>query len=364
MFIKQVSLRNFRNYREQTVLLENGLNVLAGKNASGKTNFAESVYCGALGKSPRTSKDKEMINWGCDFARIDIKVAKKYRDFDITLIIDDKDKKRLSIGGIPCSKMSELIGVLNVVYFSPDEIKMIKESPQERRRFVDISLCQQSKKYLYSLQKYNAVLAQRNKLLKSGLGQNTLKQTLFVWDNQLASYGAYIIKKRYEFVKKLKDFAYNSHKFLTDGKENLSLSYECTLDDADENEIKDMFLQSLNAAFEKDVNLFYTTFGCHRDDLSIKIDDIDVRKFGSQGQQRSAALSLKFAEIDLFGDELGEKPVLLLDDVLSELDNTRREKLLQMSSSLQTIITCTEFNENVPHTLYSVSGGKIQKAVQ
>lgn len=362
MFIKKVTLKDFRNYRQQTVELDPGLNIFAGENASGKTNFAESIYFAALGKSPRTNHSKEMINWSAKQAYINLTVGKKFRDHEITLLVDNKDKKKLLLDGLPCSKLSDVVGVLNVVYFSPDELRMIKEGPQERRRFMDISLCQQSKNYLYSLQKYNAVLAQRNKLLKSGFGVNTLKETLFVWDAQLSKYGAYIIRKRYLFVEKLKRLAEASHKTLSDGKETLSLSYECALPFDEEENLEREFAESLKASFEKDTDLFFTSFGCHRDDLDISIDGVDVRKYGSQGQQRSAALSLKFAEIDLFGEEIGEKPVLLLDDVLSELDEKRRSNLLNMSSSLQTLITCTEFDEKVPYTLFNVKNGSIEKA--
>ena len=362
MFIKKVTLKDFRNYRQQTVELDPGLNIFAGENASGKTNFAESIYFAALGKSPRTNHSKEMINWSAKQAYINLTVGKKFRDHEITLLVDNKDKKKLLLDGLPCSKLSDVVGVLNVVYFSPDELRMIKDGPQERRRFIDISLCQQSKNYLYSLQKYNAVLAQRNKLLKSGLGVNTLKETLFVWDQQLAKYGAYIIYKRYKFIENLKHFAEISHDTLSGGKEKLSLSYECDLSYDDEETLFSEFSNSLKAAFEKDTELCFTTFGCHRDDIDITIDGVDVRKFGSQGQQRSAALSLKFAEIALFGEEVGEKPVLLLDDVLSELDEKRRASLLEMSSSLQTIITCTELDENVPYTLFRVRNGNIKKA--
>lgn len=359
MFIRKVRLKDFRNYKDQSVELSEGLNVFEGENASGKTNFAESVYFAALGKSPRTAHSKEMINWAAKQAYVYVTVAKKFRDHEIALSIDSKDKKRLLLDGLPCSKLSDVVGVLNVVYFSPDELKMIKEGPSERRRFIDISLCQQSKNYLYALQKYNTVLAQRNKLLKSGLGVNSLKETLFVWDCQLSKYGAYIINKRYLFIQKMKEAAKKSHLLLSGGKEELSLSYECDLGFDDTEVLEKEFAQSLKASFEKDTELFFTTFGCHRDDLDITVDGTDVRKFGSQGQQRSAALSLKFAEIDLFEEETGEKPVLLLDDVLSELDENRRSKLLEMSSSLQTVITCTEFEEKVSCTRFRVKNGNI-----
>lgn len=359
MRVGKVTLKNFRNYGTQTVTLKEGLNVFSGENASGKTNFAESVYCCAIGRSPRTQNDREMIKWGEESASVCVEVLKRYRNWEISLNIDSKGKKRLSIDGVPAYKMSEIVGILNVVYFSPDELKLIKDGPAERRRFMDISLCQQSKNYLFNLQKYNAVLAQRNKLLKSGLGINTLRQTLFVWDTQLAKYGAYITRKRYEFAQKLKKFAAASHARLSGEKEKLDISLESSLGYDDIEIIAEEFLHTLEGNVQKDADLSYTSFGCHRDDLEITLNGVDVRKYGSQGQQRSAALSLKFAEIDLFGSETGEKPVLLLDDVLSELDAGRCSRLLEMSADLQTIITCTSFSSEVPHTDFTVKNGSI-----
>lgn len=359
MRIGKVTLTDFRNYASQTVTLKEGLNVFEGENASGKTNFAESLYCCAIGKSPRTQNDKEMIRWGADRASASVEVIKQYRSYEVRLIIDSKGKKRLAIDGVPAYKMSEILGVLNIVYFSPDELKLIKEGPAERRRFMDISLCQQSKPYLFNLQKYNSCLAQRNKLLKSGLGINSLKQTLFVWDTQLAKHGAYITRKRYEFAQKLKTYAKNAHFKLSCEKEELGISLESSLDYDDIEAVAEQYRAALSANVEKDIDLSFTSFGCHRDDLKITLNDIDVRKFGSQGQQRSAALSLKFAEIDLFCGEVGERPVLILDDVLSELDAARSRRLLEMSADLQTVITCTHFDEDVPHSSFKVNNGCI-----
>ena len=360
MRIGKVSLTNFRNYSSQTVELKDGLNVFEGENASGKTNFAESLYCCALGKSPRTQNDREMIKWGEDSAVVRVEVVKRYRNYEIELRIDHKGKKRLAIDGIPAYKMSEIIGVLNIVYFSPDELRLIKDGPAERRQFMDISLCQQSRNYLYNLQKYNAVLAQRNKLLKSNLGVNTLKQTLFAWDCQLAKHGAYITKKRYEFAEKLKTYAKKSHNRLSGDREELGISLESSLGYDDVEEIAREFRETLEKNIERDSELSFTSFGCHRDDLKITLNGVDVRKFGSQGQQRSAALSLKFAEIELIESEVGETPVLLLDDVLSELDEGRSERSLQMSADMQTVITCTEFRQDVPHTSFRVNKGSIE----
>ena len=359
MRIRKVTLTDFRNYTSQTVSLKEGLNVFEGENASGKTNFAESLYCCAIGKSPRTQNDKEMIRWGASAACVNVEVVKQYRNYEIRLVIDQKGKKKLAIDGIPAYKMSEILGILNIVYFSPDELKLIKEGPSERRRFMDISLCQQSKTYLFNLQKYNACLAQRNKLLKSGLGFNSLKQTLFVWDTQLAKHGSYLTRKRYEFAQKLKTYAKNTHMRLSGEKEELGISLESSLIYDELDAIAAQYRAHLEADIQKDIDLSFTSFGCHRDDLKITLNDIDVRKFGSQGQQRSAALSLKFAEIDLFWGEVGERPVLILDDVLSELDEGRSRRLLEMSADLQTIITCTKFDEDIPHVSFKVRNGSI-----
>ncbi|MDE5617062.1 MAG: DNA replication/repair protein RecF, partial [Clostridia bacterium] len=297
-----------------------------------------------IGKSPRTNKAREMIRWGSDNAYIKVNLKKQYARHTVEYYIDAGDKKIIKIDGIPLVKQSEILGMLNIVFFSPDEMKLIKESPQERRRFADISLSQQNKKYLYSLSKYNNILAQRNKLLKESRDIKALPEMLYGWDVQLAEHGAYIIAKRYEFIEKIQVFASKIHSEITDGKEVLELEYESNVEYCENDKMKESFFQKLRSNIEKDMNLLYTSFGSHRDDIAIRINGIDVRKYGSQGQQRTVALSLKLAEIYLFESEIGEKPVLLLDDVLSELDASRRQKLMELSSGLQTIITCTDFD--------------------
>ncbi len=348
MYIERVTLKNFRNYENKTVEFKDGLNVIIGRNASGKTNLLESLYCSGIGKSPRTNKYREMIRWDSDYAYIKVTLKKNRSTHTIEYSIDSQDKKRIAIDGIPLVKLSEILGMLNIVFFSPDEMRLIKESPQERRRFADISLSQQNKKYFYSLSKYNNVLAQRNKLLKESRDMRSLPEMLYGWDVQLAEHGAYMIGKRYEFVEKIQTFAKKIHLEITDGKEDLQLEYESNVQYGDVKEMQAVFFDKLRSNIEKDTNLSYTSFGCHRDDIAIKINGIDVRKYGSQGQQRTVALSLKLAEIYLFESEIGEKPVLLLDDVLSELDLYRRQKLMELSSGLQTIITCTDFDMDLP----------------
>lgn len=349
MYIESVQLKNFRSYELKEVTFKEGLNIIVGQNASGKTNLLESIYCCGIGKSPRTNIYKEMIKWGKDIAYIKVILRKNKTVHTIEFSIDSQNKKRIAIDGIPLVKLGEIIGMLNIVFFSPDEMKLIKDGPQERRRFADISLSQQNKKYFYSLTKYNNVLSQRNKLLKENRDVKALPEMLYGWDVQLAEHGAYIIQKRYEFIDKIKDFAKKMHSELTNNLEELELEYESKVEYGDINAMRDIFFERLRSDFDKDLNLLYTSFGAHRDDICIKINGIDVRKFGSQGQQRSVALSLKLAEIYLFEREVGEKPVLLLDDVLSELDPDRRRKLTELSSGLQTLITCTDFDMNIEH---------------
>lgn len=359
MFIESVQLTNFRSYEQKKIDFKEGLNVIVGENAVGKTNLLESIYCCGIGKSPLTNKYREMVRWEKDVANIKVKLRKNQTTHTIDFYIDSQDKKRISVDGIPLVKLGELIGMLNIVFFSPDEMKLIKDGPQERRRFADISLSQQNKKYFYSLSKYNNIISQRNKLLKENRDLKSLPEILYGWDVQLAQYGAYIISKRYEFIEKIQEFAKKMHLELTGNKEILELGYESKVEYGELKKMEESFFERLRSDFEKDVNLSYTSFGAHRDDISIKINGIDVRKYGSQGQQRSVALSLKLAEIYLFESEVGEKPVLLLDDVLSELDPMRRQKLMELSSGLQTLITCTDFDMDIKYNRIEIKSERV-----
>ena len=361
MIIKEITLKNFRNYEDETIKFQEGLNVIIGNNAMGKTNLLESIYCCAIGKSPKTTKYKELIRMGQNSAHIKIILQKKYRDHTIEFSVDNKENKKIKIDGVPLSKLRELVGYMNIIFFSPEEIKMIKEGPQERRRFIDISLSQQSKNYLYSLSKYNEILANRNKLLKENFADENIKDMLVIWDSQLAKEGANIIKKRYEFVDNLKIAAKEAHSKLTGNKEDLEIAYESLVDNIDIKSIEDAIYNKLLENADKDISLRYTSIGPHRDDIAIVSNGIDIRNFGSQGQQRTCALSLKLAEITLFENEIKEKPILLLDDVLSELDEFRRNKLMELSSELQTMITCTDFDMDIAHNEIRVQNGKIIK---
>ena len=357
MKILSLSLSNFRNYESQQVTFDGGLNVLHGKNASGKTNMIESVYLCSLLRSPRTTKDKELIRMGANRAKVSLTVEKKFRKHTISILIDEVGKKKVAIDGIPVQRAGELLGVLGVVFFSPDELKLVKDSPAERRGFLDVGLSQQQKSYFKALQNYNKTLKQKNNLLKDSRYADNLDDMLDVWDIGLAEHGATIIKKRMEYVAELDKFASVAHGKISSGKEQLKLSYETAV--KTEGDVRRNLEEALLSAREKDKELGYSTVGPHRDDIKIEIDSIDARKFASQGQQRTIALAMKLGEVEMYKQETGETPVLLLDDVLSELDKTRRDVLLKATSGVQTILTCTEF-DGEGAKLFEVKEGKIR----
>ena len=357
MIIKSLRLVNFRNYNSQDVEFSPNLNVIIGKNAQGKTNLLEAVFLCAIGRSPRTTKDKDLIKWQSTYARITLDVSRKIGSKSIDLYLFTNQNKAIKIDKIGIKKIGQLLGTFNAIYFSPDELKLIKESPDERRRFMDIDLCQFDRNYYYNLQNYNQILQQRNKLLKTP-DVAVLKETLPVWNEQLATFGAKIILSRLELVEKLKKHCYNIHKNLTSDKEELNIEYQGYIADS-ENDLKILLLKKYEESIDKDIKLGYTTVGPHRDDIKIMSNNIDLRSFGSQGQQRTASLSLKLGELEVFKEHLGEYPVLLLDDVLSELDITRQTKLLEFISPIQTLLTCTDFDFDIPHKKINIENGKL-----
>ncbi len=360
MRILSLELKNFRNYNQVSINFKDGLNVLHGQNASGKTNMLESIYLSSIFHSPRTTKDKEMILIGEKKASIKIVIECKYARHTINLQIDEQGKKKVAIDGIPVNRAGELLGVLGVVFFSPDEMRLVKESPSERRRFLDVGISQQQKSYFMALQRYNKTLKQKNNLLKESKYAQNLDDMLDVWDMGLAKEGAIIIKKRMEYIAILNDAARKFHYALSGDKETLVLSYEsgaktdCRVGDLQEN-----LYNAIVGAREKDKELGFSTVGPHRDDIKIEINGKDSRKFASQGQQRTIALAMKLGEVVIYKNEIGEPPVLLLDDVLSELDESRQKLLLEMTQGFQTILTCTEYKLPNTATLYHVNDGTI-----
>ncbi len=362
MFVKNVALKNYLSYPELYTEFTEGINVLTGQNAVGKTNLAESIYYASVGKSARGLRDKELIHWGGDGnAEIHLTVQKKYAKHTIDIAIDKQGKKRIMIDRIPIVKMGELMGAVYVVYFSPGEMRLIKESPVDRRRFIDISLCQQDKIYFYTLVKYNQLLSQRNKLLKDYYNSPTLKSMSDIIVEKMCREQEYIIKKRKDFLSRLAPVADERHLILSGGKERLELTYES--EEIDEKNIPESLKELYDKSFEKDKHLTYTTVGVHRDDLKIVAGGIDIRKYGSQGQQRTAALSLKLAETELFYRASGEYPVLILDDVMGELDETRQKALFAHLDGIQSIVTCTSFEKEVASsaTIYEINDRKITR---
>lgn len=359
MKILSLELKNFRNYKSAYVEPGDGLNVLYGKNASGKTNMLESVYLCSVFHSPRTSKDKEMVLMGESRANVRLCIQKRFRKHTVSLQIDEQGKKKVAVDNIPVLRAGELLGVLGVVFFSPDEMKLVKESPIERRRFLDVGLSQQQKSYFQALQRYNKTLKQKNNLLKESKNSPGIDEMLDIWDAGLAKEGALIIAKRTQYIETLNGQAADFHSKLSENRETLKLVYEnsAAADGANEENL----LQGLRKAREKDKYLGYSTVGPHRDDIKIEINGKDSRKFASQGQQRTIALAMKLAEVELFKNEIGEPPVLLLDDVLSELDENRQNILLNCTREYQTILTCTQFDADIDAVKFEVFEGNISK---
>lgn len=363
MYFKEIELNNFRNYEDQKVEFDKKVNIIVGENAQGKTNLIEGLYIMSLGKSFRTSKDSEMIKFGCGMAKVKTLAVRSDRDVAVEIGFV-KNKKSLKIDGVKMKKASDLLENIYIVVFSPDDLKIVKEDPDKRRRFIDRELCQLKPVYFDSISKYKKVLAQRNFLLKEERPDNAM---LDIWDAELCEYGSRIIAERVRFIEKIKKISSAIHRDLTDGREELDIEYESNIP-VKENikEQKNAFNEILSAGRKRDLLRRNTGSGPHRDDISILVDGIDVRNFGSQGQQRSAALSLKLAEIKLIHEETGEQPVLLLDDVLSELDRTRQRQLITSFGDNQIFITATELTEELKtqlpdHAIFEVEKGVVKR---
>ena len=340
MIIKSLELQNFRNYRDLKIDFSSGTNILYGLNAQGKTNILEAIYLCATTKSHKNSKDKEMICFGEEEAHIRTLIFKDDMEEKIDIHLRSSKSKGIAINNQKIKKAAELLGLLNVVLFSPEDLGIIKNGPSERRRFIDMELCQLDQFYLYNLNNYNKIVNQRNKLIKDLYINPDLGDTLSIWDSQLVSYGSQIIERRRKFINQLNEIIKEIHFKLTGNVENLMIQYEPDV-------LEDQYENKLKMNQYKDIKLKQTSVGPHRDDFTFIINGNDVRKFGSQGQQRTAALSLKLAEIELVKRTVKDTPVLLLDDVLSELDSNRQNYLLNHIRDIQTIITCTGLDEFV-----------------
>ena len=353
MQIKKLFLQNFRNYENEVFEFSEGLNVLFGKNAQGKTNCAEAVFYLCTGASLRIRHDKQLIRIGADYAKITAEAVNRYGKVTIEALIFE-NKREIRVNGSKIAKNADLMGHINSVFFSPGELRLIQDGPDERRRFMNISISQTSPAYYTALLRYNKILDQRNTLLKNH-DSSLILDTLPVWDEQLCQYAAVIVKKRAEFLEKLAPHAKEFHAFLTDGGEELIIKPDKKYE-GDEAEIAKTLLRRLENNYEKDLRLGYTTVGPHRDDLDVIIGGIDAKAYASQGQTRTAALALKLAEVQIFKSLSGEYPILVLDDVMSELDLKRRKKLVQCIAEMQTILTCT----HTERVLYGAECKKIR----
>lgn len=359
MIIKSLELTNFRNYGALQMEFSEGVNILYGDNAQGKTNILEAVCVCATTKSQKGSKDKEMIQLGQEESHIRMHIKRDGNDRKIDMHLRRGRTKAAAVDGRAIRKSAQLYGLLHVISFSPEDLGIVKEGPAQRRRMVDMELCQLDKIYLYNLTKYNKALDQRNNLLKQIGMDKSLSDTLSVWDEQLVNFGTDIMKARQIFVDELNELAGPIHRRLAGEKESLSLCYEPNIKPED-------FMEALKKNRDRELALKSTCFGPHRDDLNFILEGEDIRKYGSQGQQRTSALSLKLAEIELVKKRIKDVPVLLLDDVLSELDRNRQQQLLENIKDIQAVITCTGLEEFVKKRIhsdriYQVAGGSVVK---
>lgn len=342
MIIKSIELKNFRNYRELKLIFDEKTNIFYGDNAQGKTNILEAVYLSGTTKSHKGSRDRDMILFGEQEGHLRTLVQKGSMDYRIDIHLKKNKTKGIAVNGVSIRKAGDLFGIANFVFFSPEDLGIIKQGPGERRRFLDLELCQLDRVYLHNLVSYNHIVVQRNKLLKDLPFRKDLEDTLDIWDMQLAEYGEKIITGREAFINGLGEILSEIHRNLTGGREELQIFYEKNVSPQD-------LYDSIRKNRERDLRMKTSTVGPHRDDLRFVADEVDIRKFGSQGQQRTAALSLKLSEIELVKRMIHDTPVLLLDDVLSELDHNRQNYLLNSIHDIQTMITCTGLDEFVNH---------------
>lgn len=346
MFIKNIKVENFRNYENELIEFNKNINIIYGNNAQGKTNILEAIFFSALGKSFRTSKEKQVIMKEKDFFKIHTEFQKKDREGTVDLFLGND--KSISVNGVKLNKLSELLGNINIVIFSPEDINLLKDESAVRRKFLDMMISQLRKNYIYNLNNYKKNLEQKNNYLKS---RNISDAMLDVYDEKLAEYSENVYQYRNEFIEKIKEKIKEIHSNITD--EEISIVYKTDC------QTKEKCLEKLKKNREKDKYRGFSSVGCHRDDFKILINGDEVDIYGSQGQNRTAILSLKMAELEVINDEIGEYPILLLDDFMSELDQERITNFLKSIKNIQVIITCTEKIDLENSTNFYVNNGKI-----
>ncbi|MEG2626627.1 MAG: DNA replication/repair protein RecF [Anaerovoracaceae bacterium] len=362
MYIKNLELINFRNYEKLNLEFSKDVNLILGNNAQGKTNLIEAIYITSMGKSFRTNKDNEMVLFQKDFAKIKVDAEKSYSTTNVEIIINKESKKSIKKDGSQIKRTSELLDNILLVIFSPEDLKIVKDEPEKRRKFIDRELCQIMPRYYDNLSRYKKVLLQRNTYLK----ENDIDQSILdIWDMQLSNYGANVIKIREKFIKKISEISSDVHGNITNQKEKLKIEYNSNIQIKEtKKEQQEFFYEEIKKAFQNDLKQRTTTKGPHKDDLSFFVNGVNMRSFGSQGQQRTCALSLKLAELNLIKEETGEDAILLLDDVMSELDIQRQEFLVKSLKNIQFFITTTDIEEKLKKSfptakIFYVEKGKI-----
>ena len=355
MYIKKVILENFRNYENQEIELNENINIIYGNNAQGKTNIIESVFLCAFGKSFRAKKDSELIKFDENNCKVEVFYNKVDREGSIKAIIEDK--KVFFSNGVKQNKISDIIGKINVVIFTPDDIEIIKDGPQKRRRFLDMMISSLRPNYLHLLNNYNKTLEQRNNYLRQIKMENKNPSMLDIWDEQLADYSFKIYEYRKYFIEKISNIIEDIHSLITkSGKEDIKIKY------ISNSKNKESFLENLKKSRQVDIKRGFTATGVHRDDFMIYIIGRPVSIFGSQGQQRTTILTLKLCELIIVKEEIGDSPILLLDDFMSELDEKRRESFLENIKGNQVIITCTDrIDLENESSIYYVENGICKK---
>ena len=358
MNITKIKLENFRNYTNQEISFNKGINVIYGDNAQGKTNILEAVFLCSMGKSFRTNKDKELIKLSEDFAKINIEYEKSDRKGKIEYIISNK--KIISINGVKIKKLSELLGNINSIIFSPDDMEILKDGPQKRRKFLNMLISQLRPRYLFNLNDYNKTLEQRNNYLRQIKYENKPKNMIDIWNEKLANHAQIIYEYRREFVDKKKKKIVDIHKNITNNSEEIKINYISDFKNKEE------YIRKLNEKLNKDIERGYTSTGIHKDDFEVYINGKNINLYGSQGQFRTAILSLKLSELYVIYDEIGEYPILLLDDFMSELDEKRRKKFVENITDAQVILTGTHklILENFDYNIYNVKDGQVKNEEQ
>ena len=354
MNITKLKLENFRNYDSQEIEFNKGINIIYGDNAQGKTNILEAIFLCSMGKSFRTNKDKELIKINSNYAKLNVEYEKSDRDGKIEYIISDK--KNISVNGVKIKRLSELLGNINSIIFSPDDMEILKDGPQKRRKFLNMLISQLRPKYVFNLNAYNKTLEQRNNYLRQIKYENKPENMLEIWDEKLANHAQVIHEYRKEFVEKILNKIIDIHKNITDNSEIIDLKYVSEFKD------KNSYKQKLLDNRKNDIYKGYTTKGIHRDDFEVFLNDKSINLYGSQGQFRTAILSLKLSELYVIYDEIGEYPILLLDDFMSELDEKRRRKFVENITDAQVILTGTHklILENFNYNIYNVKDGQVE----